>query len=42
LEWLIRASPKAGGPLQDIRTFLDVTLKKEDDRWKIKEIKPVS
>jgi hypothetical protein len=41
LEWIIRASPKAGGPLQDTRTLLDVTLKKEEGRWKIKEIKPV-
>jgi Double zinc ribbon len=42
LEWLVRTSQKAGGPLQDGRTVLDVTLRREDGRWKIKEIKPVS
>lgn len=42
LEWLIRISPKMGGQLQDNRIILDSTLKKEDGRWKIKEIKSVS
>ncbi len=42
LEWLVRTSEKAGGKLHDGRTVLDVTLKREEDHWKIKEIKPVS
>ena len=42
LEWLVKTSQKEGGQLQDSRTILDVTLKREDGRWKIKEIKPVS
>jgi ketosteroid isomerase-like protein len=42
LEWLIRISKKAGGQPENRRTLLDVTLKREDGRWKIKEIKPVS
>jgi hypothetical protein len=42
LEWLVRTSQKGSGRLQDGRTVLDVTLKKEDGRWKIKEIKPMS
>jgi hypothetical protein len=42
LEWLVRTSQKGNGRLQDGRAVLDVTLKKEDGRWKIKEIKPVS
>jgi hypothetical protein len=42
LEWLARISQKVGRQLQDSRTVLDVTLKREDGRWKIKEIKPVS
>ena len=41
VEWVIRISQKAGGPPQDSRTVLDVTLKREDDGWKIKEIKSV-
>jgi len=42
LEWLVRTSQKLGGQLQDGRTLLDVTLKREDGRWKIKEIKTAS
>jgi len=42
LEWLVKTSQKVGGQLQDGRTVLDVTLKREDGRWKIKEIKSVS
>ncbi len=41
LEWLVRTSPRTGGQPQDGRTVLDVTLKREDGTWKIKEIKPV-
>jgi hypothetical protein len=42
LEWLIQISKKAGGQPEDKRTLMDVTLKREDGHWKIKEIKPVS
>jgi len=42
LEWLVRTSQKTGGELQDGRTVLDVTLKREEGLWKIKEIKPLS
>ena len=42
LEWLVRTSQKLGGQLQDGRTLLDVTLKREDGHWKIKEIKTAS
>jgi hypothetical protein len=42
LEWLVRTSQKTGGQLQDGRTVLDVTLKREEGLWKIKEIKSLS
>ena len=42
LEWLVRTSRKTGGQPQDGRTLLDVTLKREEGLWKIKEIKPLS
>jgi hypothetical protein len=42
LEWLIQISKKTGGQPEDRRTLMDVTLKREDGHWKIKEIKPVS
>ena len=42
LEWLIRIAKKTGGKQEERRTLLDATLKKEDGRWKIKEIKAVS
>jgi len=42
LEWLVRTSLRSGGQPQDGRTVLDVTLKREDGLWKIKEIKPLS
>ena len=41
LEWLVRTSQKTGGQEKDGRTLLDVTLKREDGRWKITDIKPV-
>jgi len=40
VEWVIKFSPKSGGPAQEAKSFLDVTLKKEEGVWKIKEIKP--
>ncbi len=42
LEWLAKTSQKSSGKIQDGRTVLDVTLKREDGRWKIVGIKPVS
>jgi hypothetical protein len=42
LEWLVKTSEKANGKPHDGKTVLDVTLKREDGQWKIKEIKPVS
>jgi len=42
LEWMIRISKKVGGQREDRRTLLDVTLKREDGHWKIKEIKTAS
>lgn len=42
LEWVVRTSERVGGKPHNGRTVLDVTLKREDGHWKIKEIKPVS
>jgi len=42
LEWLVKTSQKKGGQSQEGRTVLDVTLKREEGLWKIKEIKPMS
>ena len=42
LEWLAKTSQKSSGKIQDGKTVLDVTLKREDGHWKIAEIKPVS
>jgi len=42
VEWLIIISPKTGGQLQENKTLLDVTLIKEEGRWKIKDVKQVS
>jgi ketosteroid isomerase-like protein/DNA-directed RNA polymerase subunit M/transcription elongation factor TFIIS len=41
VEWLIKTSSKAGGQPQEIKTTVDVTLKKEEGGWKIKEVKQV-
>jgi ketosteroid isomerase-like protein len=42
LEWMIRVSKKVGGKREDKRTLQDVTLKREDGSWKIKEVKTAS
>jgi hypothetical protein len=42
LEWVVKTSERAGGKPHNGRTVLDVTLKREEGAWKIKEIKPVS
>jgi uncharacterized protein YbaR (Trm112 family) len=39
VEWLIKISPKTGGHSQEIKTLLDVLLKREESGWKIKEVK---
>jgi ketosteroid isomerase-like protein len=41
VEWLIKIFPRTGGNRQESRTILDVTLKKEEDGWKIEEVKPI-
>jgi len=41
VEWYIKISSKTGGQLQENKTLLDVTLIKEEGRWKIKEVKQV-
>ena len=42
LEWLVKTSKKVSGQRHNGKTLLDVILKREDDLWKIKEIKPVN
>jgi ketosteroid isomerase-like protein len=42
LEWVIQVSKKGGGKREDKRTLQDVTLKREDGSWKIKEVKTAS
>lgn len=41
VEWFILTSPRGGGQAQESKVVLDVTFKKEDGDWKIKEIKSV-
>jgi len=41
LEWLVKTSQRGSGKIQEGKTLLDVTLKREDGLWKIKEIKPI-
>jgi hypothetical protein len=41
VEWLAKLVRNTGGPSQESRSLLDVTLKKENVLWKIKEIKLV-
>ena len=41
VEWLIKISSKTAGQPQESRTILDVTLRKEEGSWKIKEVKQV-
>jgi ketosteroid isomerase-like protein len=40
VEWLIKTSSKGGDQSQQNKSVLDVAFKKEDGRWKIKEVKP--
>ena len=39
VEWLIKISPSSVRQPQESKTILDVTLKKEEGGWKIKEVK---
>lgn len=41
IEWLIKISSTTGGQPQESKTIMDVTLKKEEGGWKIKEVKQV-
>ena len=41
VEWSMKISPKGTGKPEESRTVLDVVLKREGDRWKIKEIQPM-
>jgi len=41
VEWLIKTSSRTGGQSQQNKSILDVTFKKEEGKWKIKEVKPV-
>jgi len=41
VEWLIKTSSRGGGQSQQNKSVLDVAFKKEEGRWKIKEVKPV-
>ena len=40
VEWLIKTSSRTGGQSQQNKSTLDVTFKKEEGKWKIKEVKP--
>ncbi len=40
VEWLIKTSSKNGGQAQQNKSILEVSFKKEDGKWKIKETKP--
>ncbi len=42
LEWLLKTTKKGSRKIQEGRTLMDVTLKREDGRWKIKEVKSIS
>jgi hypothetical protein len=42
VEWIIRYSPVGGGKAQETKSVLDVSLKKEDGIWRIKESKSVN
>jgi hypothetical protein len=42
VEWRILFSPKTGGPAEESRTLLNVTLEKREDGWKVLEVKSLS
>ena len=39
VEWRISFSPKTGGPAEENRTLLGVTLERREEGWKILEVK---
>jgi hypothetical protein len=41
VEWSIKTSSKNGGQAQQNKSTLEVSFKKEDGKWKIKETKPI-
>ena len=41
IEWVMKIASKAGGNPEESRTFSDAVLKKEEEGWKIQEVKPV-
>ncbi len=42
VEWSITTLKKGTSQSQDDKTLMEVTLKKENRHWKVREIKPVS
>jgi hypothetical protein len=40
VEWVIKTSLKGGGQYQENKSVLDVAFKKENGKWKIREVKP--
>lgn len=40
--WLMRFSPKAGGQFEESKAVLEVTFRKEEGGWKIREIRTLS
>jgi len=40
VEWLIKTSLKSRGQYQENKSVLDVAFKKEDGKWRIREVKP--
>jgi hypothetical protein len=41
VEWVIKIAPYSGGQPRESKTILDVTLRKEEEQWKIEEVKQV-
>lgn len=41
VEWLIKIAPYSGGQPRESKTILDVILRKEEEEWKIEEVKQV-
>ena len=42
VEWSVRVSPKSGSQPEENQVILGASLEKEDGKWRIKEITPVS
>lgn len=41
VEWVIKIAPYSGGQPRESKTILDVILRKEEEEWKIEEVKQV-